>query len=1145
MKKLLGLMAVLTALGLGTSVFANAFTPGNVVVLRFGDGTQPLTNWGQTVFLDEYTTSSIAALSGSIFNSPVSPVQSIQMPTAWVGNQAPLICAPPGTAEGLMTLSQDGRFLVLTGFGGTIGQLTNSALAALKAADTNSFDSTSTTNAVTEEDIPRVVGLVDGYGHIYTSTTITNVSENDDDIRSAASTDGTNIWLAGNANLVKYTTRGSLMATQVCANTSLSPLRAVGIFGNTLYIDKASELAYPTNTSATVNPFGGGLPVVSIATNFVPATWIGMASGFGFTMFNLANANQGGAAPDTLYMADSATNFPGEPLYHGGAVLKYCYVGGSWTYEGYIGAQDAYAVAGYKNIVGSQTNVNLVITSGTNNWLFIYSDVNAYNNGVYNDAPIANAYTAGNGALINVRGIAAVPQGGDAGTLSAGAAQITVGPPYGPYFRGPQAGPFAPSGGFNYSVFNPGSTMSTCTVSFTGFSPNTWVTATPSSTTLSPGTGTTITITPSTVDGANSTNASELVGGQTYTGKIIFRTGNGASKVAVTNVATMVIDAFYVTPTTDFDTVGPVGGPFVPSSAVYVLSNATPGALSFSAYLTNGAWASVSPASGSVPGFSSQNITVSITTNANSIIDEGSYDDQLVLSNATAGTMISVSPKVILQVGFGFFDDFSTFAPGNVVGQNSWLGNLTDVNPVQIVDTTIPGSTIASNVYVVPGGCVNSLGTSQQPYKYIAAGPLTNAYFGCVTNIVGTTTNITGCVTNPTYAVFGVMITFTNGPTDPNYVFSMGSVFLTWDDAGILDVGDHQHYVWTTELNAYETGGGPHGTIQYNYGQQYQVYFVADFVDSNAWVFVNPGTSDFVSMLSTTAPAVWSYGQTCSSCAGVSAQGWDSAGLGQYSSCSAGGGTLQPGYFATKAAASTNYAAVYNFLNPAPAASAPTASFTAAPISGAAPLTVNFTDTSTGTPTSWAWTFGDGGTSTTESPSYIYALPGTYTATLIASNAGGSSTDSTAIVVYDPYAWWQSSSVYNLTGTLTGGNASYTGDGMSNTNKFMAGFSPVNAAAYLHIISVSKAVVAGQTNVTVTYLGASGDNTYTPAIASRTNILEYSTGTGNGSYTNSFLPTGQTNILSGGAGLGTNASMTDSGIPASNDRYYRVRVLLP
>lgn len=41
-----------------------------------------------------------------------------------------------------------------------------------------------------------------------------------------------------------------------------------------------------------------------------------------------------------------------------------------------------------------------------------------------------------------------------------------------------------------------------------------------------------------------------------------------------------------------------------------------------------------------------------------------------------------------------------------------------------------------------------------------------------------------------------------------------------------------------------------------------------------------------------------------------------------------------------------------------------TANFSGAPVSGTAPLAVNFSDLSTGSPTSWSWNFGDGGTST-------------------------------------------------------------------------------------------------------------------------------------------------------------------------------------
>ncbi|XAS65396.1 PKD domain-containing protein [Micrococcaceae bacterium Sec5.8] len=84
-------------------------------------------------------------------------------------------------------------------------------------------------------------------------------------------------------------------------------------------------------------------------------------------------------------------------------------------------------------------------------------------------------------------------------------------------------------------------------------------------------------------------------------------------------------------------------------------------------------------------------------------------------------------------------------------------------------------------------------------------------------------------------------------------------------------------------------------------------------------------------------------------------------------------------------------------VTPPPAA--PVASFTATPTTGTAPLNVTFTDTSTASPTSWAWAFGDGGTSTTRNPAHTYAAAGTYTATLTATNAGGSTSASKTITV--------------------------------------------------------------------------------------------------------------------------------------------------
>ena len=80
----------------------------------------------------------------------------------------------------------------------------------------------------------------------------------------------------------------------------------------------------------------------------------------------------------------------------------------------------------------------------------------------------------------------------------------------------------------------------------------------------------------------------------------------------------------------------------------------------------------------------------------------------------------------------------------------------------------------------------------------------------------------------------------------------------------------------------------------------------------------------------------------------------------------------------------------------------PTAAFTIPNATVPVNSVVNFTDTSTGDPTSWAWTFGDGTSSTAQNPPHGFATPGTYTVTLTATNAGGSTSISKQIVVVDP-----------------------------------------------------------------------------------------------------------------------------------------------
>lgn len=65
------------------------------------------------------------------------------------------------------------------------------------------------------------------------------------------------------------------------------------------------------------------------------------------------------------------------------------------------------------------------------------------------------------------------------------------------------------------------------------------------------------------------------------------------------------------------------------------------------------------------------------------------------------------------------------------------------------------------------------------------------------------------------------------------------------------------------------------------------------------------------------------------------------------------------------------------------------------PLSGCAPLTVAFADTSGPSMTHTAWDFGDNSTATGRDPSHTYTAAGTYSVTLSVTNAAGCANDST------------------------------------------------------------------------------------------------------------------------------------------------------
>jgi PKD repeat protein len=122
-----------------------------------------------------------------------------------------------------------------------------------------------------------------------------------------------------------------------------------------------------------------------------------------------------------------------------------------------------------------------------------------------------------------------------------------------------------------------------------------------------------------------------------------------------------------------------------------------------------------------------------------------------------------------------------------------------------------------------------------------------------------------------------------------------------------------------------------------------------------------------------------------------------------------------PGYLPLTAQASAGYHSSQVFVP----------NFTASPVTGIAPLTVQFNDTTIGTPTTWEWHFGDNGVSYERNPSHTYYRDGMYRVSLTVGNEVGyaSVAKDNFISVRQGFA---RRPVANFTSNITSGYAPFT-----------------------------------------------------------------------------------------------------------------------
>jgi hypothetical protein len=348
--KLRNILPVLFFVLLGYASSAQ-FTSGNLVVERLGDGAATLSGNAARINLVEYNTSTA---------NQASAVSTVTLPNASTApTSAPFNVTESGSASnsGLMSLSSDGSTLVISGYNQVPGG------AVTPAAWTSNS---------------RTIARVNSAGTITSGNLISTATAASSAVIRSACSDGTGVWLAGNAG-VYYV-----------ANSTATAATSIATTGNYRQITIQNGNLYAT-TAATVVQIGTGLPTTSATAT---ALTLGTAPGG-------ANAIAINAAGTVMYLADD-----------GGGIRKYTFSAGTWTQAYVLNTSNVRGLVVDWSAANASTGVGAVCyattTATNNNTLIKVTDAGS--------AGATATTLASAGTNLVFRGVAFAPQ--SAGTPS-------------------------------------------------------------------------------------------------------------------------------------------------------------------------------------------------------------------------------------------------------------------------------------------------------------------------------------------------------------------------------------------------------------------------------------------------------------------------------------------------------------------------------------------------------------------------------------------------------------------------------------------------------------------------------------------------------------------------------------------------------